>query len=140
MRRGFTLIEVMIAVAIVAILSMVAYPNYTDYLRRGQVQEAPALLLAWRAKLEQYYQDNRTYANGGNCAVNAPVAPEAQYFSYGCTIGNGGQAYTATATGASGLAQGLAYNIDQRNNRSTTCANCAWNFSGVQNNWVMRKP
>lgn len=139
-RRGFTLVEVMIVVAIVAILSMIAYPSYTEYLRRGQVQEAPATLLAYRSKLEQYYQDNRTYANGGNCAVPTPAAPEAEYFSYACSTSNGGQAYSATATGIGGAVTGLAYSIDQRNNRSSTCTGCAWNFSGPRSTWVLRKP
>jgi type IV pilus assembly protein PilE len=134
------LVEVMIVVAIVAILSTIAYPGYTDYIRRGHVQEVPATLLAYRARMEQYYQDNRTYANGGACAVPRPVAPEAEYFTYDCSVSNGGQAYTATATGVGRSVAGLAYSIDQRNGRSTTCTGCAWNFSGVQSTWVLRKP
>jgi type IV pilus assembly protein PilE len=57
-QRGFTLIEVMIVVAIVAILSSVAYPAYTDYVRRGQLQEAFTNLANYRIQMEQYYQDN----------------------------------------------------------------------------------
>ena len=60
--------------------------------------------------------------------------------SYDCSISSGGQAYTATATGAGRSVTGLAYSIDQRNNRSSTCTGCAWNFSGVQSTWVLRKP
>jgi type IV pilus assembly protein PilE len=137
---GFTLIEVMIVVAIVAILSMIAYPSYTDYIRRGQAQEAPAQLLNYRTLMEQHYQDTRTYAAGGNCAVTLPAAPVAEYFSYACSTSNAGQAYTATATGVGGAVAGLAYSIDQRNNRTSTCTGCAWNFSGVQNTWVLSKP
>lgn len=140
-RRGFTLVELMIVVAIVAVLATMAYPSYTDYLRRSHVQEAPATLLAYRARMEQYYHDNRSYANsGGQCAVPAPVAPEAERFRYDCSTSSAGQGYTATATGSSSTVTGLAYSIDQRNNRSTTCTGCAWNFSDVQNTWVLRKP
>ena len=51
--RGFTLIEVMIVVAIVAILATIAMPSYRDYLRRGQVPEAMTYLSDYRVKLEQ---------------------------------------------------------------------------------------
>ena len=66
---GFTLIEVMIVVAIVAILAAVALPAYGDYVRRGQLPEAFSGMADLRVKLEQYYQDNRSYGtSGGNCA------------------------------------------------------------------------
>lgn len=134
---GFTLIELMITVAIVAILSMIAYPSYTDYLRRGQVQEAPANLADFRTRMEQYYQDNRNYGTGGNCGVTAP--PD-KNFKYTCSTPTGAQTYTATATGASNLVTGLAYTIDQANAQGTTCASCAWNFSTAQTTWILRKP
>ena len=60
--QGFTLIEVMITVAIIGILAAVAYPSYTDYVRKSHIQEAFSNLSAYRAKLEQYYQDNRAFA------------------------------------------------------------------------------
>src|SRR5450631_4724882 len=60
--KGFTLIELMIVVAIVAILTTIAYPNYRDYVIRGQLVDATQGLSALRANLERYFQDNRTYA------------------------------------------------------------------------------
>lgn len=138
--RGFTLIELLIAIAVVAILSSIAYPSYTDYVRRGQVQEAPANLADFRTHMEQYYQDNRTYANGANCGFAVPVAPAAKFFTYTCATASAGQAYTATATGSGGATTGLAYTVDQLNNQATTCTGCAWNFTGTQPSWVVRKP
>ena len=58
---GFTLIELMIVIAVVAILAAVALPAYGDYLRRGQLPEAFTNLADLRVKMEQYYQDNRSY-------------------------------------------------------------------------------
>lgn len=140
-QSGFTLIELMVTVAIVAILSMIAYPSYTDYLRRGQVQEAPNNLASYRTQMEQYYQDNRTYASGGGCGITLPAAPLVKNFTYACQTANAGQTYTATATGVTGgLVAGLAYTVDQLNNQGTTCTGCAWNFSGTQTSWVMKKP
>ena len=108
--RGFTLIEVMITVAIVAILAAVALPSYNDYIRRGQLPEAFAGMSDLRVKMEQYYQDNRQYGtSGGNCAdVATPTwaagTPTltysgAQFFAFTCAVTNGGQGYTITATG-----------------------------------------
>jgi type IV pilus assembly protein PilE len=127
--RGFTLIEVMIVVAIVAILASVALPSYFDYVRRGQLPEAQAALSDFRVKIEQYYQDNRNYGtaqcadvgppnwSAGNGTLNYGAA---QFFTYSCTLSGGGQGYTVLATGANGRAVGHNYTIDHNNARVTT--------------------
>ena len=68
--QGFTLIELMITVAIVAILAAIAYPNYRNYVIRGQLVDATQGLSAVRANMERYYQDNRSYLAVG--AFNPP--------------------------------------------------------------------
>ncbi len=129
---GFTLIELMIVVAIVAILSAVAMPAYSDYLRRGELPEAFTNLSDLRVKMEQYYQDNRNYGNTGGtvCANNNPptwsnFAPaSARHFTYTCALtgstGTGNQSYTLTAAGSSGRAVGHTYTITQDNVQRTT--------------------
>lgn len=57
---GFTLIEVMIAVAVVAILAAPALPSYRDYVTRGNIPEATSRLLTKQVQMEQWFQDNRT--------------------------------------------------------------------------------
>lgn len=125
-QRGFTLIELMVVVAVIAILAGVAVPSYTEYLRRGQVTEASTLMSDFRIKMEQSFQDNRNYGNG-NCGMQNAVAPgwsmfpAAKYFSYTCVLQNGGQGYLVTATGvATTRAKGHVYTMDQADLRRTT--------------------
>ena len=58
---GFTLIEVMITVAVVAILAAVAMPQYFDYVTRSRLVEAKTNLVDMRTRLEQFFLDNRAY-------------------------------------------------------------------------------
>jgi len=59
--RGFTLIELMITVAIVAIITTVAYPSYSEYIKRGNRTEGQALLNDTAAAQERYYAQNYVY-------------------------------------------------------------------------------
>jgi type IV pilus assembly protein PilE len=128
-QRGFTLIELMITVAIVAILAAVALPAYGDYVRRGQLPEAFAGMSDLRVKMEQYYQDNRNYG-AAQCADSGPPSwsngagtltyAGSQFFTFACAVTNGGQGYTITATGNGGTrANGHVYRINQANQRFT---------------------
>ncbi|MBT2324990.1 prepilin-type N-terminal cleavage/methylation domain-containing protein [Variovorax paradoxus] len=124
---GFTLIEVMVVVAIVAILAAIAMPSYNDYVRRGQLPEAFGALADYRVKMEQYYQDNRRYGTT-NCAdgTGAPswnTFSATTRFTYGCVLNNSGQGYFITATGSSGRVGGTSvheYTINDANARTTT--------------------
>lgn len=61
---GFTLIELMITVAVVAILAAVAYPSYTDYIRRSHRADAQSFLQEVAARQQQFLLDRRSYATG----------------------------------------------------------------------------
>ena len=67
---GFTLIELMIVVVIIGIIAAIAMPNYTDYLIRGKIPDAASGLSNKVVAMEQYFQDNRTYAGGPGCTAD----------------------------------------------------------------------
>ena len=125
-QSGFTLIEIMITIAIIAILSAIAIPQYQDYVTRGELPEAHAGLGAYRVQMEQYYQDNRNYGTGG-CGVATPMSYK--YFPQTCALTNGGQGYTATATGTLGRVIGpppFVFTINEQNVRATTSSPTGW--------------
>lgn len=133
---GFTLIEVMVTVAIIAILSAVAIPAYFKYVLRADLTEAPGNLASYRILLEQFYQDNRTYAGTTACGV---LPPSGTFFTYTCATNTAGQGYVATATGATGTPTvGYVYTLNQSNVQATTAvgtnSTCATNSAA----WVTK--
>lgn len=68
-QRGFSLIEVMIAVAIVAIIAAVAYPSYQEYLKKGRRASAQTFMMEIANKESQYLLDARNYAVTGDATA-----------------------------------------------------------------------
>ena len=139
-QRGFTIIELMIAVAIIAILAAVALPAYNDYVQRSKLVEAFTALSDFRVRMEQFYQDNRRYDGGGLNGCGA-AAPNTQYFTFACAPGAApSQTYTITATGVAN--QGLTdfiYTLNQNNVRATTKLGAGWTGYPNAACWVRRK-
>lgn len=115
--NGFTLIELMITVAIVAILASIALPAYTDYVLRGKIIEATSTLADMRVKLEQFYQDNRTYVGAPACA-NA-TKPKGQHFDFDCPTQTASTFKVRAQGRASSGMSGFTYTLTEANVRAT---------------------
>ncbi len=133
-QHGFTLIELMVVVAIVAILTTVAYPSYQDYITRGQLAEGTSTAADMRVRMEQYFQDNRTYVGAPICTT-PPAAPAVKYFTFACAPT--ATTYTITATGT-GTTTGFVYTVNQSNLRRTTGVKTGWGTAPLDC-WVIRK-
>lgn len=128
--KGFTLIELMVVVAIVGILAAIAYPSYREYVMRGRIAEATSVLSDMRIKIEQYYADNKTYV-GYSCTSTANLSS----FTVSCPGALTATTYTIEAAGrADAGMSGFRYTINQAGAKAS---NTPW---GNQDNcWVTRK-
>ncbi len=143
---GFSLIELMVAVAIVAILAAVALPAYRDHVMRSHIPEATSGLLLTAMRLEQFYQDNRSYLNGKHCGVDLPATGR---FSFQCTSPADGQSFLLTATGVTGeQMQGFTYTLDEAGNAQTKSLPDGWRAADAKdekgtgkavNCWINRR-
>jgi type IV pilus assembly protein PilE len=131
--KGFTLVELMIVIAIIAILTSIAVPAYRDYVLRAKIAEAASSLAATRVKMEQYFQDNRAYAAAG-C-----VFPSTVNFDITCSFPTA-TTYTITATGkASTGTASFVYTLNQDNAKRTVSAPSGWTVPSGNNCYVIKK-
>lgn len=137
-QSGFTLIEVMITVAIIAILSAVALPAYQNYVIRGRIPDATANLASMRVRMEQFYQDNRTYvgAPAGNANTTASAFFDFSAANDGGTDTRSATGYTLYARGK-GPMTGFTFTINQANTRTSTVTGVS-GWSGNGSCWVTR--
>jgi type IV pilus assembly protein PilE len=118
--RGFTLVELMVTVAVIGILAAIAFPAYGDYIRRSRIAEGIGELSTVRVRMEQYYQDNRNYGPPAAtaCGLTMPTTPS---FNITCAQAVGGQTFVITAAGTdAGGMSGYEFTIDQSGARATT--------------------
>jgi type IV pilus assembly protein PilE len=152
--NGFTIIEILITVALIGILSAIALPNYNEYVLKGKLAEAYANLATLQTRMEQYYQDNRRYGNSAatlaacptaadaaaqtNCGIPCPAAPNVKYFTFSCTLGagaTGDQTYTYSAASSQ---LGFTFTVTDTGAKRTTAVGTGWSGSG-NNCWVRSK-
>ena len=115
-QQGFTLIELMIVVAVIGILAAVAYPSYKEYIAKSRRAEAKAVLLSGQQWMERFYTENFRYDknSAGTAVTDASQFPSR--FTVSPVPGQGAamydiavvvtdrDAYSVTATPRSGTA------------------------------------
>lgn len=138
--RGFTLIELMIVVALMAILAAIAVPMYGSYVMRGKIIDATSHLGDLRTQMEKYFMDNRTYLNGGACGVqpiiNGYNTDPSRNFNFSCPAVTA-TTYTLQADGiASRGMSGFRYQVNEQNQKATPGVYTGWTTNA--NCWVIK--
>jgi len=89
--RGFTLIELMIALVVAGLLAAIAYPGYQQYVQRGRRADAKGSLVEMAQFMERYYSENNSYASASLPVTRSPREGAAVYtirFGSSCTDGS----------------------------------------------------
>lgn len=132
--KGITLIELMIAVAIVAILAAVAYPSYSRYMLTSHRTEAQAALVRVSNLEERYFMDNNSYGSLFDLGLTATSAAtslvtENGYYTLRSVVSGATYTLTATATGSQSSdteCGSLSLDSSGHKSSSTASADTCW--------------
>jgi len=124
--RGFTLIELMIVVAIVGILAAVAYPSYQDHVRKGNRAAAQAFMMEVAQRQQNYLLNKRKYAASLSLLkVTAPDDVARVYQDLAITVVATPPSFTAELSPRSGTIQASDYTLCVTNTGKRVLGTCA---------------
>ena len=106
--RGFTLVELMVVVAIVAVLAAIVYPSYQNHLRKARRADAQTFMMDVANREQQYLLDARAYATGSGALTSLNVTTPstvATYYTVSVAAGAATPSFTITATPIAGTPQ-----------------------------------
>lgn len=122
--RGFTLIELMTAALIIAVLAAIAYPTYMNQSKKGRRSNAEALLMDMAQRQQQFFMDSRTYAaTVATLNVTVPTTVSNFYNLTVVTAAGPPPTFTLTATPIAGGAQAGDVTLTIDNTGAKTPAN-----------------
>ena len=123
--QGFTLMELLIAVAIVGILASVAYPSYLDSVTKARRSDGQAKLLEVAQRLERFYTENNTYTTD---------LTDLSYAAAGAVDSDEGFYSVAVAAAAGGIAGGYILTATAQNAQASDakCGNLSLSSTGVK--------
>jgi type IV pilus assembly protein PilE len=125
-QQGFTLIELMIAVAVAAILTVIALPSYQAYVRRGHRAAAQSYLMDAASRQQQRFVDVRSYADAVTLNFPAPAEMAERYSIAVAAVAGPPASFTITATpqGAQVGDPCGAMSINNSNNKTAATGGC----------------
>lgn len=130
--RGFTLIELMMVVVVVAILVSIAYPAYQDSIRKSRRADAKSALMDAAARMERHYTQFSRYSGTlANSGIQA-TSPEGYYAITATIAGANSQTFTLTATAQGDQTNDQCGNlgIDETQNKTNSAgiagSICGW--------------
>ncbi len=125
-KRGFTLIELMIVVAVVGILAAIAYPSYIDSVRKAHRADGKAALMEAAQKMEIYYARNTSYVG-----ATIPATSEEGYFAISIeNADTSGYTLRAEAIGSQAYDNIKGFQITETGEKTHSLNGSDWTESG----------
>ncbi|MDD2342445.1 MAG: type IV pilin protein [Tolumonas sp.] len=124
--RGFTLLELMIAVAVVAILASIAYPSYQSHLISSRRASAQSHLMDIAQREQQYFLDARSYASDLTTLSMTTPSDVSSYYTIAIATSSAPPTFTVTATPVTGTSQASDGALSINNAGTKTSSNNSW--------------